>query len=394
MSYFNEELAWTTLLKGGTRMFWYDKGPKEVANMTNPRPPNQHKRLNNLGRCDGTYLYHIIKQYDDLADCTYFAKGNGFGYWIAEDTLNCDQILNPIYVDYPVHEWCGHNQVDTKSTWGQASRCATQKSTRLNLNVGGRDHFNSLVDGILGRPQNVTQFVYGGSFQWRKEAIRCYPKELYQLLLDEHNVGSNPTFGHIMERLWAHLMTECRDFDIRHIRKLLGGHGDAAVELHESVQERVQESAQESTLRFTPAPNVKHRASRARRRSRSSRRGGSRSKKPSRGEGNEKEEGDEDEDRRVPPLQMAYTLLHDAVKSGRLTPAQTDAVEQHMLPKLMANIDKVTEHADIYSDADPDVIIGTMAMVLGVRYPSRRNPGGERAPPQEPEPKRYEWAGA
>lgn len=63
---YHEELEWTKFLKTKTTI--YNKGKKIQSN---------HKIINvpNLGMGIGLYLYHIVENYDNLADITLFIQG-------------------------------------------------------------------------------------------------------------------------------------------------------------------------------------------------------------------------------------------------------------------------------------------------------------------------------
>ena len=71
---YNEDLKWinqNVLTK--YPVICYNKGPNENFEINAP-----HKVINlpNVGRCDHTYLYHIINNYDNLADITFFFPGS------------------------------------------------------------------------------------------------------------------------------------------------------------------------------------------------------------------------------------------------------------------------------------------------------------------------------
>jgi len=52
----------------------YNKGPNDGKCELKGKQCKQIT-LKNEGRCDHTYLYHIIHNYDNLADVTIFTKG-------------------------------------------------------------------------------------------------------------------------------------------------------------------------------------------------------------------------------------------------------------------------------------------------------------------------------
>lgn len=66
---YNEDISWIKELKN-KKITIYNKGNNDI--------PNKFIKLPNIGRESHTYLTHIIKNYDNLADITIFTQANPF----------------------------------------------------------------------------------------------------------------------------------------------------------------------------------------------------------------------------------------------------------------------------------------------------------------------------
>jgi len=74
ISRFNEDLTWTTHgIFNNYRYIVYNKGDNDNFEKTNV---DKIINLKNVGKCDHTYLYHIIKNYNDLPDILVFLPGS------------------------------------------------------------------------------------------------------------------------------------------------------------------------------------------------------------------------------------------------------------------------------------------------------------------------------
>lgn len=78
VSRFNEDISWLSQIKG-FNTFIYNKGNQLERSISLP----------NIGREVHTYLYHIINNYDNLSDWTFFTQGHPFDH-----VKNYTNILN------------------------------------------------------------------------------------------------------------------------------------------------------------------------------------------------------------------------------------------------------------------------------------------------------------
>ena len=70
VSIYNEKFE---QLSAFNKLYLYDKNPIKSENFYKYiKPDVNYEHLDNVGRCDHTYLYHIIKHYDNLSDINIF----------------------------------------------------------------------------------------------------------------------------------------------------------------------------------------------------------------------------------------------------------------------------------------------------------------------------------
>lgn len=181
----------------------YNKGTNDEFNLAN----NITKTvpLKNVGRCDHTYLYHVIENYNNLADITVFLPGScdiEFKDQIAKKTISeCENTNNSFFLretdniyemfkDFKLDEWIATHQSNKNIN-------DESKLTLSKLRPYGKwykHHFGEKV---------ATKYVFGGIFAVHKRHILQHPVEYYQELIKELEVSSNPEVGHYFERAWG-----------------------------------------------------------------------------------------------------------------------------------------------------------------------------------------------
>ena len=149
-----------------------ERGEEKIINEHNICIPN-------YGRCDYAFLYHIVKNYDNLDDVTMFVKNN-WGYesidiWNhIQKSKNVDfiesgnhikfQYWTDEHADYPrdeeIHK-CFHIFAQTPIHW-----------------------YNEIFPGIAP-PNVIIGWGMGPCFSVSKKLIHRHPKEIYQHLLEK-----------------------------------------------------------------------------------------------------------------------------------------------------------------------------------------------------------------
>jgi hypothetical protein len=135
-----------------------------------------------------TYLYHIINNFDNLAEWTTFCQGHPFDHckdflrkWNTEPKLGFDFVANRIL------------QCDG---YGKPHHLPNK------IPVG------KCYEAIFDNP-TPPNFIFGAGAQWlaHRDVIRSNHKEAYKYIMD---LGNRPPFDvdytYVLERLWIYIL--------------------------------------------------------------------------------------------------------------------------------------------------------------------------------------------
>ena len=204
---YNESLCWLNEYPFNQfEYIVYNKGDNDAFEKNHVK---QIVTLENVGRCDHTYLYHIIENYDCLSDVIVFFTGS-------LDTLPIKKnkainiLNNIIQSNYTNAYFIGiyHNCLKT-----------SYKDFTLNYHsCEGYENYIKNSESVLYkcklRPYatwyhyffgNITAHwsTMGGIFSIDKRDIIQHPKTKYINILHIVNTHSNPEAGHYIERSWG-----------------------------------------------------------------------------------------------------------------------------------------------------------------------------------------------
>ena len=166
--------------------------------------------LANEGRCDHTYLYHIISNYDNLADVTVFTKGSSelhrekkkLAFTVDKVFETKDTVMS--VDDHPtaVHIHQGQFQMSTYRASHPKNHQGTFDIRGHTLKPANPRPFGKWYEkhfpGII-----IYKVVYSGVFAVSRNHIHQHPKSYYQTFLKELEGHSNPEVGHYIERAWV-----------------------------------------------------------------------------------------------------------------------------------------------------------------------------------------------
>jgi len=205
VSYYKENLAWLNNKTDKVNTIYiYSKGKKSPPTSI----PHVEISIDNIGRCDHTYLYHIITNYDNLADVTIFTTGSTGS--LKHKLKNYKLIMATVF---KTHNSCflgqhennvAKNLYDFKMTKYISSNNSNKKDAK-NITLApasprpfGR-WYNKHFPGI-----KISHVVYYGVFAVSKKHIYAHPKGYYENLIKEFPKNhSNPEVGHYFERSWV-----------------------------------------------------------------------------------------------------------------------------------------------------------------------------------------------
>ena len=201
ISRYNENLDWLKDFNN-FKIIIYNKG-EDLSNFNFKKVIN----LPNVGRESHTWIYHIIKNYENLDDINIFLQGR-------IDDLNCMAYQDP------------NEYLKVIDKYGfAASRYGLLGPMHWKWNVGiekNKKYKKSWDNNEISKSElgfrkfseilfpNIPKFVvtsYGGCFAVKKELIRKYDKNFYMNLLNILKKNKNPIEGHYLERLWCYMFT-------------------------------------------------------------------------------------------------------------------------------------------------------------------------------------------
>jgi hypothetical protein len=188
----------------------YNKGDE----ITNQEIINKFNivQLPNVGKCDHTYLHHIIENYDNLSNVTIFLPASFYfmdykknrGLKVIEKASEINNTIFPVtniggsvleidYVNnFELDEW--------KTSFGNNQDKNANYKTKLSpIRPYGKwyeKHF----------PNNKCPYIsYMGMFAISKNDIHKNQLEKYKTLISYMDDDVNPEAGHFMERAWVSL---------------------------------------------------------------------------------------------------------------------------------------------------------------------------------------------
>jgi hypothetical protein len=205
VSRYNETLDWT--LEHPFNLFKYivyNKGPNQNFVKDNV---NQIIDLTNVGRCDHTYLYHIVTNFNNLAEITVFFPGS-IGS-MSHKKNNAIKILKNI-LKYKTAIFLGSYTPSVKNTFNDFILNNWTCSDPINSVLNPE---NELCPAIIRPFGKWFQYHFGnievnyycmqGILSIHKLDILKCPISRYEKLLAAVGRHSNPEVGHYIERAWG-----------------------------------------------------------------------------------------------------------------------------------------------------------------------------------------------
>ena len=204
ISRYNEDLEWLLNKQFSKyKIIVYNKGYNnnyiKLSNMT-------IVNINNVGRCDHTYLYHIIKNYNNLADITIFLPGScDMDYKMYKTNILLNAINKHNKAVFLYESKFNNVQLELYDFKLELYTASNIKNKLINP--------ESMLKLALIRPygnwykskfnNKIINYVsYYGIFSIAKKDILQYPLIYYNNLITELKFSSNPEVGHYFERSW------------------------------------------------------------------------------------------------------------------------------------------------------------------------------------------------
>jgi hypothetical protein len=208
ISRYEEDLSWLNKIKPSeySKLYIYNKG----SPISVPLPNVHMESLPNLGRESHTYFHHVINNYNNLADMTFFLPGS---LWALDSKkLKFFRILSSIKSDFR-STILGHTDklfIDGQRDFTIDSYTITNEENRKNnpdtslhrsdyrpLNKWFTKHFPKEEPSCIS---------FNGIMAVTQESIQKHPIEFYQNLLAEHSF-KNAEVVHYSERTWKNIFS-------------------------------------------------------------------------------------------------------------------------------------------------------------------------------------------
>jgi len=162
--------------------------------------------LPNVGRCDHTYLYHIVNNYSQLAPITIFLPGS---IQLHHKKMLAIQLINHILTNKNA-VFLGFKTTSIKHTFAKFTLDNWSASDPNNL----INNNNTQLEPALLRPYGkwykhffgniiVQKYCYMSIFSINKLDIIKHDITRFQELLNAVSRHSNPEVGHYIERSWG-----------------------------------------------------------------------------------------------------------------------------------------------------------------------------------------------
>lgn len=206
ISRYNENLEWLKdePFSKYTQII-YNKGSNE--DFFKSSRLKQNIPLENVGVCVHTYLYHIINNYDNLADVTVFLPGSCMDSHKKEKTLKTieyvDKTKNSVFIVDHLENNINDKNNSIYNFTLENYELANSKNKELNtdqkLNKCSIRPFGKWYDHLF--PDiNINSINYNGIFAVSREHIQNRTKESYQELITYVNKDKNEECAHYFER--------------------------------------------------------------------------------------------------------------------------------------------------------------------------------------------------
>lgn len=203
----------------------YNKGPKDNLVIPDDQINRTHvMELPNVGRCDHTYLHHIVKNYDSkLADVTIFIVASALDDSVYKKSAKLKVVLDTVSKSYtsafpvvkpvPLKKLYNFSLVHYTAT-NKGNKTENPQSTLQLCPIRPFGKWYEHVFKAFKTPEQIHVNV-NAIFAVDKMHIKNRPLSLYKKLLSYVDNHSNPEAGHYMERTWTSLFYPFPDYCLR-----------------------------------------------------------------------------------------------------------------------------------------------------------------------------------
>lgn len=214
ISRYNEDLEWLNKCPFSKfPVICYNKGQNDDYTVVNLK---KSINLKNVGRESHTYLYHIIENYDKLADVTIFLPGSANSSAYTKYTrakmlvdevskykntviigVKHDNVRNDLY-NFKMESYVSTTPINNKI------------NPETNLELSKIRPYGKWYDTKF-KDVKIQYICYSGIISVSKKHILQHSKQYYINLINELSTSSNPEVGHYFERSWVAIFSPSTD---------------------------------------------------------------------------------------------------------------------------------------------------------------------------------------
>jgi hypothetical protein len=193
---YEEDPSW--LLPISSNCHIYHKGCSYI----DPEVYGSYTKLKNVGRESHSYLYHIVSNYDILANTTLFTQGKITDH-VQANPLDFIQVLMSDAKLYGHSQNAFDHNVDMMSALPSFKLAHVYKELKdSGTNFGGWMGATMRACSRRYNKQKRVKWYMNGIFALDKKTILSHPKTFYIGLLAQLDEHVNPEVGHYFERAW------------------------------------------------------------------------------------------------------------------------------------------------------------------------------------------------
>jgi hypothetical protein len=220
---YNEDLDWLNKYadRKFNKIYVYNKGTTDVVCPLKPVLGDViYKKLPNVGRCDHTYIHHIIEHYNNLADSTLFIKGSIICATraIPREPEKFKLTLNKLFETGKSVFIGKRYPPDIATSMGNFKLNSYAAGCKINVNGTTQLMIHPANPPMFGDWYRTrfpyikeTRVCFSGIFAVSRDDINNRKKADYKPFLDELAEHSNPSAGHFIERSWLALFYRIPD---------------------------------------------------------------------------------------------------------------------------------------------------------------------------------------
>ena len=218
---YNENLKWT--LKHPFNQYKYivyNKGDNENFEKKNVK---KIVNLPNVGKCDHTYLNHIITNYNNLSEIIIFFPGSidiKYKRKIAIKLLmEIENRQNAVFLTLKQNNIKELNYNVKLNNYKTKHKSNSSKNPEIVLKKSSIRPFGLWFDFMFGNIE-IDCLMYYGIFSIHRDDILQHPVSRYKTLIKELSDHSNPEVGHYIERSWCAIFHPMKNTHIINYNKL------------------------------------------------------------------------------------------------------------------------------------------------------------------------------